>query len=112
MALGKNQQIKHQKNGKHGRLEIKWHAWKFYYTQMTCKQTLSETHHSCCNVGKTERLYKPHDGMIKLHTLGALFNMCVLQEEEDVSTFLATWEEAMDDVITADNLIPEDIKIS
>ena len=57
-------------------------------------------------------LYKPHDGTTKLHTLGALFNMCVLQEEEDVSTFLATWEEAMDDVITADNLIPEDIKIS
>ena len=56
-------------------------------------------------------LYKPHDGTTKLHTLGALFNMCVLLEEEDVCTFQATWEEAMDDAITVGNLIREDIKI-
>ena len=37
--------------------------------------------------------------------------MCVLQEEEDVSTFLATWDEAMDDAIIDGNLILEDIKI-
>ena len=78
---------------------------------MTCNQTLSETHHDCCNVGKTERLYKPRDGTTELYTLGALFNMCVLQEAEDASNLLAIWEESMDDVITARNLIPKDIKI-
>ena len=60
---------------------------------------------------KLKELYEPHDGTTKLHTLGALFNMCVLQEEEDVSNFLATWEEAMDHAITVGNLIPKDIKI-
>ena len=45
-----------------------------------------ETHHSYCNVSKI------------IHALGALFNMCVMQEEEYVSTFLATWEEAMDNL--------------
>ena len=39
---------------------------------------------------KLKELYEPHDGTAKLHTLGALFNMCVLQENEDVSTFIAT----------------------
>ena len=63
-------------------------------------------------MGKIERaIYEPHDGTTKLNTLGALFNMCVLLEEEDVCTFQATWEEAMDDAITVGNLIPEDIKI-
>ena len=37
--------------------------------------------------------------------------MCVLQENKDVSTFLATWEEAMDDAITVDYLIPKDINV-
>ena len=37
--------------------------------------------------------------MIKLHTLNELFNMCLSQEEKDVSTFQAIWEETMDDVI-------------
>ena len=60
---------------------------------------------------KLNELYKPHDGATKLHALGALLNMCVLQVQEDVSTFLTTWEEAMEDVISAGNLIQEDIKI-
>ena len=33
---------------------------------------------------KLEELYKPHDGTTQLHALGALFNMCVFQEQEDV----------------------------
>ena len=63
-------------------------------------------------MGKLKDLYHPHDGTTKLHTLDASFNMCVSQEEEEFFIFLATYEEAMDDAITADNLIPEDIKIS
>ena len=39
---------------------------------------------------KLKELYEPHDGTTKLHTLATLFNMCVLQEEEDVPTFLST----------------------
>ena len=34
---------------------------------------------------KLEELYEPDDGTTKLHTLGALFNMCVFQEEEDIN---------------------------
>ena len=60
---------------------------------------------------KLKELYEPHDGTTKLHTLDALFNMCVSQEEEEFFIFLATYEEAMDDAITASNLIPQDIKI-
>ena len=37
-----------------------------------------------------------------MHTLGEFYIMRVLQEEEDVPTFLPTWEEAMDDGITVD----------
>ena len=29
-------------------------------------------------LAKPKALYEPHDGTTKLHTLGALFNMCVL----------------------------------
>ena len=60
---------------------------------------------------KLKELYEPHDGTTKLHTLATLFNMCVLQEEEDVPTFLSTWEAAMDDATTVGNCISEDIKI-
>ena len=60
---------------------------------------------------KLKELYEPHDGTTKLHTLDASFNMCVSQEEEEFFIFLATYEEAMDDAITASNLIPQDIKI-
>ena len=60
---------------------------------------------------KLKELYEPQDGTTKLHTLATLFNMCVLQEEEDVPTFLSTWEAAMDDATTAGNCISEDIKI-
>ena len=62
---------------------------------------------------KLKELYEPHDGMTKLHTLGALLIMCVcvLWKEGDVSTFQATWEEAMDDAIAVGNLISKDIKI-
>ena len=72
----------------------------------TCRQQANiyylETRHNYCNVGKT------------IHTLGALINVCVcvLHEEEDVSTSLTTWEEAMGDVINTDNLILEDLKIA
>ena len=59
---------------------------------------------------KRKELYEPHDGTTKLHTLATLFNIFVLQEE-DVSTFLSTWEAAMDDATTASNCISEDIKI-
>ena len=61
---------------------------------------------------KLDKLNEPHDGMTKLHTLGALFNMRVLHKEEDVCTFLATSTESMDDVITANNDFPEYIRIS
>ena len=40
--------------------------------------------------------FEPQDGTTKIHTLATLFNMCVLQEEEDVPTFLSTWEATMD----------------
>ena len=60
---------------------------------------------------KLKELYEPQDDTIKLYTLATLFNMCVLQEEEDVPTFLSTWEATMDDATTADNCISEDIKI-
>ena len=60
---------------------------------------------------KLKELYEPQDGTTKLHTLATLFNMCVLQEEEDVPTFLSTWEAAMDDATTAGNCISEDINI-
>ena len=60
---------------------------------------------------KLKELYEPHDGTTKLHTLATMFNMCVLQEEEDVPTFLSTWEAAMDDATTVGNCISEDIKI-
>ena len=72
----------------------------------TCRQQANiyypETRHDYCNVGKT------------IHTLGALINVCVcvLHEEEDVSTSLTTWEESMDDVINTDNLMLEDLKIA
>ena len=60
---------------------------------------------------KLKELYEPQDCTTKLHTLATLFNMCVLQEEEDVPTFLSLWEATMDDATTADNSISEDIKI-
>ena len=60
---------------------------------------------------KLKELYEPHDGTTKLHTLGALFNMCMLLEEEDVSAFLGTWEKVMNDAITTTNVIPKDITI-
>ena len=36
---------------------------------------------------KLKQQYEPWDGTTKLHTLATLFNICVLQEEEDVPTF-------------------------
>ena len=60
---------------------------------------------------KLKELYEPHDGTTKLHTLGALFNMCPLLEEENVSTFLVTQEKVMNNAIGATNLIPKDITI-
>ena len=33
-------------------------------------------------------LYKPQDGTTKLQNFATLFNMCILQEEEDFHNFL------------------------
>ena len=70
-----------------------------------------ETHHGYCNWAKLKELDEPHDCTINLLILRALLNMCLLQIEEDVPIFLDTYDEAIDDVVIIDNIIPEYINI-
>ena len=60
---------------------------------------------------KIKALYEPQVGIIKPHNLATLYNMCALQEEECLPTFLSICEIAMDDATTIKNSISEIIKI-
>ena len=57
-------------------------------------------------------MFEPQDGTTRIHTLATLFhNVCVLQEEEDVLTFLDTWETYLEEATIAGNEILEEMKI-
>ena len=61
---------------------------------------------------KGKEPYEPQLSITKPHNLATIYNMCVLQEEQYVPTFLSIWEIAMDDETTIKNPISEDIKIA
>ena len=56
-------------------------------------------------------MFEPQDGTTRIHTLPTLFHMWVLQEEENVLTFLDTWEIYLEEAIIAGNEISEEMKI-
>ena len=56
MTPAKNQHTKCQKNGKHGRLEIKWHAPTTIENKQPNIIRMVDTHYNCYNVSKTERV--------------------------------------------------------
>ena len=51
------------------------------------------------------------DGTTRIHTLATMFHMCVLQEEEDVLTFLDTWETYLEEATTTGKEISKEMKI-
>ena len=60
---------------------------------------------------KLKQMFEPQDGTTRIHTLATMFHMCVLQKEEDVLTFLDTWETYLEEATTAGNEISEEMKI-
>ena len=60
---------------------------------------------------KLKQMFEPQDGTTRIHTLATLFHMCVLQEEEDVLTFLDTWETYLEEATTVGNENSEEMKI-
>ena len=60
---------------------------------------------------KLKQMFEPQDDTTRIHTLATMFHMCVLQEEEDVLTFLDTWETYLEEATTARKEISEEMKI-
>ena len=60
---------------------------------------------------KVKQMFEPQDGTTRIHTLPTLFHMWVLQEEENVLTFLDTWEIYLEEAIIAGNEISKEMKI-
>ena len=90
---------------KRAKLEIMLHAEDMQVDAIRKLTTTTEMW------SKLKQTFEPQDGTTRIHTLATLFHMCNLQEEEDVLTFLDTWETYLEEATTTGKEISKEMKI-